>query len=87
MNPAPTRTQTSHRLATPPTSVRLSNPALDQIQSALAQQDRELDAAYSSIAGLVDVEFAIHSELQEEIEFACSTSPASRGALHILTRC
>jgi Tfp pilus assembly protein FimV len=87
MNPAPTKTQTDHRLATHPTSVRLSNPALDQIQSALAQQDRELDAAYSSIAGLVDVQFAIRSELLEEIDVACTTSPASRGALHTLTRC
>ena len=87
MNPAPTRTQTDHRLATPPTLVPLSNPAFDQIQSALAQQDRDLDAAYSSIAGLVDAEFAVRNELLEEIDVACATRPASRGALHNLTRC
>jgi len=87
MNPAPTRTQADYRVTTPPTLVRLSNPALDQIQLALAQQDRELDAARSSISRLGDVLFAIPGDLLEKVEFACTTHPASRGALHTLTRC
>jgi hypothetical protein len=87
MNPAPTRTQTHHLLATPLTSAFLTNAALEQMQAALARQDRELDAAYSSVSGLVDARFAVHRELLEEIEIACTTRPATPGALHTLARC
>ena len=88
MNPAPTRTQTHHRLATPPSTSALStNHALEQMQAALARQDRELNAAYSSMTGLVDVRFAVHPELLEEIDIACTTRPASPGALLTLARC
>ena len=86
MNPAPIRTQTHHRPAQLP-SVALTSSALEQVQSALAQQNRELDAAFSSVSRLADVPFAVPPELLEEIDAACSPRPASRGALLRLNRC
>ena len=87
MNPAPSRTQTHHRPLTPLPLVALANPALEQVQSTLAEQDRELDAAFSTASRLADVPFAVPPELLEEIDAACTPRPAARGALLNLTRC
>jgi len=86
MNPAPIRTQTHHRPAQLPL-VALTSSALEQVQSTLAEQNRELDAAFSSVSRLAEVPFAVPPELLEEIDAACSPRPASRGALHSLNRC
>ena len=87
MIPAPIKTQACHRPLAPLLRVVLSNPALEQMQSALAQQNRELDEAFSSASGLAHVSFAIPPELLEEIDTACMPRLASRGALLSLARC
>jgi hypothetical protein len=88
MTPAPIKTQTPRRLAPPSTSVAVvTNPALDQIESELARQNRQLEAVASLASRFADVPFAVPPELLEEIEIACTPGPASRGTLLTLARC
>ncbi|HEY3256543.1 MAG TPA: hypothetical protein VGJ91_21435, partial [Polyangiaceae bacterium] len=59
VKPAPTKAQSRYRLAGPLTLAVLTNPALEEIHTEFARQDRELEAAFSSVSGLADVPFAV----------------------------
>jgi len=85
MDSAPMKTNS--RSTAPLPVVRLTNPALEQIERSLTRQNSELDAAFALVAGLGDVSFVVNPELLEEIDTACATRPTSRGLLTTLTRC
>lgn len=88
MKPAPTKTQRLPCLVAPLKLVDLSNPLLERMQSAFAQQTHELRAAFSSVSGLVEVPFAVPTELLEEIDIACAAARSEQhGVLPTLTRC
>lgn len=84
---APTKTQTPHHLATFALVPPLSNPPLERLKSALAEQNRELDAASSLVSGLADVPFVVHADVLREIDLACTPRAASSVPVQALARC
>ena len=74
MKPAPTKTQKLPCLAAPLKLVDLTNPLLERMQSAFAQQTHELHAAFSSVSGLAGVAIAVPTELLEEIDNGMSAA-------------
>jgi len=87
MEPAPTKTRPSANPVAPLPLTVVTNPALEEVERLLAHQNQQLDAAFSSVAGVGDVHFAVNPQLLEDIETACTAPPNPRCELITLARC
>jgi hypothetical protein len=63
------------------------NPALNEVRFAYEHQSRLLEAAFSSVRSLGDLEVAVRSELLEEIAEVCTVRGVSGMRLPTMNRC